>query len=181
MYAQFPCLDTRGGSSSSSLSSANLKLIFPSKWLKNVFIFGELSCSDKHYCKPKATPAYCYNDICPNHRPLFPGTHFSTKPLICFVSSCPIGGGHVEYPPPPSIYSNYSVVFYCCICQCDGSISGLAFHEQLPNSSLCPSAPPLNILYAHLRGSSASYCLRGYYNDKSAHCAEKGGGKKRCF
>lgn len=69
-------------------------------------------------------------------------------------------------------------MFYCCICQCDGSISGLAFHEQHPNSSLCPSAPPLNILYAHLRGSSTSYCLRGYYNDKSAHCAEKGGKEK---
>lgn len=77
---------------------------------------------------------------------------------------------------PPSIYSNCSVVFYCCICQRDGSISGLAFHEQHPNSSLCPSAPPsLNILYAHLRGSSTSYCLRGYYNDKFTHCAEKGG------
>lgn len=72
-------------------------------------------------------------------------------------------------------------MFYCCICQCDGSISGLAFHEQHPNSSLCPSAPPLNILYAHLRGSSTSYCLRGYYNDKSAHCAEKGGKEKVIF
>lgn len=141
MYAQFPCLDTRGGSSSSRSSFANLKLIFPSNWFKNVFIFGELSWSDKHYCKTKAMPTYCYNDICPNHCPLFPRTHFSTKPphLLCLVVSNQ--GEDMLNSPPPS-----AVIAQLCFIAASANVTAQSADWPFMSSTqtaLCVRLPPI--------------------------------------
>lgn len=139
-------------------------------------MFGEFSWSDKHYCKTKTTPTYCYIDIRPNHSPLLARTHFSTKSLICFVSSCPIRGEDVLNSPLPS-----STVITCVLLL---HLPMWRLNQRIGLSWAAPKqlfvsvSPLLNILYAHLRGNSTSYCLRGYYNDKSAHCAEKGGKEK---
>lgn len=111
-------------------------------------------------------PTECSFHICSNRFSLFPKSHFSTKALICFVSSCPIRSEDMlNTPRPPHIYSKCSVVLLL-------HLPTWQLNQWIAPKQLFVSVcPPLNILYAHLRAISTSNCLRGYYNDQPTHCA----------